>query len=269
MKKTLLLFLFALFFIACGDSATPKNNSKVGESSSEFSSYSAKSSSSEVVPISSSVNVVSPADVIVGSMKDSRDGQTNKTVKIGTQTWMAQNLNYKTEYSHCYKYTASNCAKYGRLYRWAAAMDSAGSWSTTGKGCGYGKTCSPIGPVRGVCPEGWHLPTKTEWEILFDAVGGKSIAGMVLKSTFGWYNCGNCMDDFSFSALPAGMEHDKGDAQEGFLAHFWSSTESKMYGHKAYGSYEVYGMNLIAVDSIAYLDFYDKKHWVSVRCLKD
>ena len=195
-------------------------------------------------------------------MKDSRDGQTYKTVKIGTQTWMAQNLNYKTEYSHCYKYTASNCAKYGRLYRWAAAMDSAGSWSTTGKGCGYGKTCSPIGPVRGVCPEGWHLPTKTEWEILFDAVGGKSIAGMVLKSTFGWYNCGNCMDDFSFSALPAGMEHDKGDAQEGFLAYFWSSTE--------HGSRNAYDMFLNYYYDNAYLYYnYYKYDGFSVRCLQD
>ena len=97
------------------------------------------------------------------TLTDSRDGQTYKTVTIGTQTWMAENLNYETANSYCYKDSAKYCAKYGRLYTWAAAMDSAGAWSSNGKGCGDGTTCSPTYPLRGVCPSGWHLPTVDEF----------------------------------------------------------------------------------------------------------
>ena len=120
--KLLIPSLLALFFVACGDLSTPLF--KISSNSSR-----------------SSVKVVNSSDVIVGSMTDSRDGQTYKTVKIGTQVWMAQNLNYKTADSYCYKDISSNCAKYGRLYTWAAAMDSAGIWSTNGKGCGYDRLC--------------------------------------------------------------------------------------------------------------------------------
>ncbi len=259
--KLLIPSLLALFFVACGDSSTPKNNSKVGESSSEFSSYSAKSSSSEVVPISSSVNVVSPTEVTVSSMTDSRDGQTYKTVNIGTQTWMAQNLNYETASSYCYNDSASNCAKYGRLYTWAAAMDSAGTWSSNGKGCGYGKTCSPAYPVRGVCPDGWHLPTQMEWNTLFMAVGGQSIAGKKLKSLSGWDSDGNGTDDFLFSALPAGNRFGLGGYGNEGITEFWSSTED--VSRKAYFMYLYFTLD----DANLHND--NKNYGFSVRCLKD
>ena len=123
-------------------------------------------------------------------MTDSRDGQTYKTVKIGNQVWMAENLNYaytgvlynnsgytSDSTSWCFSNDPANCIKYGRLYTWAAAMDSVGTWSTNGKDCGYGVQCTPIYPVRGICPEGWHLPDKAEWNTLFTAVGGASTAG--------------------------------------------------------------------------------------------
>ena len=91
-----------------------------------------------------------------GSLTDDRDGQTYKTVKIGEQIWMAENLNYEELNSYCYNDSAEYCAKYGRLYTWAAAMDSAGEWSNNGRACGLNMmTCSPKYPVRGICPEGW------------------------------------------------------------------------------------------------------------------
>ena len=101
--------------------------------------------------------------------KDARDGQIYKSVKIGNQVWMAENLNYDynegTAKSYCYNDEQESCAKYGRLYTWAAAMDSAGVFGDGGKGCGFLVTCSAKEPVRGVCPESWHLPSDTEWEL--------------------------------------------------------------------------------------------------------
>ena len=148
-------------------------------------------------------------------------------------------------------------------------MDSAGTWSTNGKGCGYNKTCSPTYPVRGVCPEGWHLPSTTEFETLFTAVGGVQDedyayrwngAGTVLKSTGGWYNDGNGTDAFGFSALPAGYRNHFGDYyDEGRHADFWSSTENN--------SIDAYRMYLY-YDAASLFDYY-KYYGFSVRCVKD
>jgi len=229
-----------------------------------------------VTPLSSD----SETSVSTGTMTDSRDGQTYKTITIGTQTWMAQNLNYaytdvpykRGDYtsdstSWCHNDSASYCTKYGRLYTWAAAMDSTGTWSSNGVGCGYGNRCSPTYPVRGVCPEGWHLPTRVEFETLFTAVGGQSTAGKVLKSTSGWTTSGwnsggNGSDAFAFSALPAGGGYSNGGYDyEGDCAFFWSSTE--------YGSYYAYVMYLYYDYDDASLDDNYKGNGFSVRCLKD
>ena len=115
--------------------------------------------------------------VELGTFTDERDEQTYKTVKIGDQVWMAQNLNFKTDSSFCYNDEEANCTKYGRHYKWAAAVGKSESE------CGYGNECSlPSGDIQGACPSGWHLPSKTEWETLFTTVGGNSTAGKVLKS---------------------------------------------------------------------------------------
>ena len=113
-----------------------------------------------------------------GSLTDARDGQTYKTVKIGEQIWMAQNLNYaylvptdeEDSSSICYE---DNCALFGRHYLWSAAMDSAGVFTDNAKGCGSRVFCSPIYPVRGICPEGWHLPDFQEFETMLFFVGAK------------------------------------------------------------------------------------------------
>ena len=139
-------------------------------------------------------------------------------------------------------------------------MDSVGEWSTNGKVCGSGKTCSPTYPVRGVCPEGWHLPSKAEWATLFNAVGGQTTAGMVLKSTSGWNSRGNGTDAFGFSALPAGIRNYNGNYDdEGLYAFFWSSTE---------GKYAYYVILYYSRD-LAYLYDNFRGNGVSVRCLKD
>jgi uncharacterized protein (TIGR02145 family) len=120
---------------------------------------------------------------VFGTLTDTRDNKTYKTVKIGEQVWMAENLNYKTEDgSYCYDNDTSNCKEYGRLYDWETAKTA--------------------------CPNGWHLPDTTEWQILVDFAGGKN-AVKALKATSGWNtldgSSGNGTDDFGFSALPGGQ----------------------------------------------------------------
>ena len=199
----------------------------------------------------------------LGFMTDVRDGQTYKIAAIGSQIWMAENLNYETIDSYCYDDDVTNCTKYGRLYKWATAMDSVGAWSQNGKGCGYNKTCSPTYPARGVCPEGWHLPSDGEWNILISAAGGSSTAGKLLKSMSGWNNDGNGIDFFGFSALPAGRTyHFDGKFRfEGTYTYFWSSSVSN--------SEDAYYMFLSYSDDGASLGYYNKTDAYSVRCVKD
>lgn len=210
-------------------------------------------------------------DITYGTMTDSRDGKSYKTVTIGTQTWMAENLNYADSVttaslkgkSLCFKNVAKNCDLAGRLYTWAAAIDSV-KLANDGRNsldCGYGKTCGLSGTVQGICPSGWHLPSRDEWDTLITAVGGSSTAGAVLKSTSGWSSyegvSGNGTDAFGFSALPAGSW----PSSEGVDAYFWSSTE--------FDSYYAYSMYLLDDYDYVYLVSDSKFYRFSVRCLKD
>ena len=171
-----------------------------------------------------------------GTMTDARDGESYQTVKIGSQTWMAENLKVKTEGSWCYEDKESNCQKYGRLYNWDAA--------------------------KSACPAGWHLPSKGEFEALFVAVGGKDVAGMKLKSTSDWKENGNGDDAFGFSALPAGNRFDYGHCDgEGISANFWSFSEDNSY--RAYNIYLYYNHGKAGQYN------YSKNGGLSVRCLKD
>ena len=270
------------------DPAERKSNGDTGNDGKSGGSEGVEGSSASVP---GGRRAASTNDVVTGTLTDSRDGQTYRTVKIGGQVWMAENLNYaytgvpyrfyhedfdetytSDSTSWCYDNDPANCAKYGRLYTWAAAMDSVGEWSTNGKGCGYGKTCSVASAgsatlVRGVCPKGWHLPSHDEWEALFTAVGGSSTAGSKLKSQTGWLTytgTTNSEDSFGFSALPAGYRDIDGNYYgEGGHgnATFWSSTE--------YDSDDAYIMGLNFNYDNAFLSSSLKNHGFSVRCLKD
>ncbi|MDR2580526.1 MAG: TonB family protein [Fibromonadaceae bacterium] len=117
--------------------------------------------------------------IVTSTFTDSRDGKSYKTVKIGEQTWMAENLAFNASGSKCYKNDESNCEKYGRLYDWNTA--------------------------RNVCPMNWRLPTNTDWQELVLALDGSmTVAGVNLKARSGWNDDGNGADTYGFSALPGG-----------------------------------------------------------------
>jgi len=160
---------------------------------------------------------IDPKDVKSGQFVDNRNGQEYKTVQIGEQTWMAENLNYNAEGSKCYKDSDDNCAKYGRLYNWKTAMKGAPAVSP--------KYSINPSKVQGVCPEGWHLPSNREWNTFVNSVGGSSSAGAKLKSTDGWNDNGT--DEYGFSALPGGRINNEGKfAFVNTYGYWWSATEA-------------------------------------------
>lgn len=250
-----------------------KATGKILQSSS--SSVTKSSSSESVASSSSEKRMFSSSSIVYETLEDSRDGKIYKAVKIGNQTWMAENLNFEAEKSSCYSEDVDNCTKYGRLYSWAVAMDSAGIWSDNGKDCGYGKTCSPIYPVRGVCPAGWHLPTQKEFKTLITAAGGNNVAGEMLRSTSGWANDRNGLDSYGFNAVAAGYpELVEGgvseDRLEGSYAIFWSSSEY-VDGTRYNLLPDEYGIRLFLYGDGEYANtVHDSKRLESsIRCLKD
>ena len=288
LKRFLMIGFVAAVLVACGDDDSDfisRPDGKESSSSDVSSSSDSPQSSDGETSVSAPCSALPGGICDYGSLTDSRDDQTYKTITIGTQTWMAENLNYaytdvfykydknntSDSTSWCYDNVSDNCTKYGRLYTWAAAMDSVGTWGTNGKGCGYDVICSPTYPVRGICPEGWHLPSKAEFEILFEAVGGVQDkeydykwqgVSTPLKSITDWNSSGNGTDAFGFSSLPAGG---RGSGEfyhsEGNFASFWSSTE--------YNDINAYNMSLHYDDDLAYLGSGNQFLGFSVRCVKD
>jgi uncharacterized protein (TIGR02145 family) len=210
---------------------------------------------------------------------DSRDGKSYKWVKIGEQTWMAENLNYAPQRSDCdefgndcvtydegsvcYDNQESKCAEYGRLYDWAAA--------------------------NAACPSGWHLPSDLEWGNLVDyANEGKTsgpdcpalgkriaasgsgwddcpVAGWHLKAESGWsyYDgngfSGNGLDTYGFSALPGGRLELDSDGESfysaGYGGYWWSATPASVWV-MYYDSHEVYQRD-------------NEYYGLSIRCVKN
>jgi len=166
-----------------------------------------------------------------GSLTDSRDNKTYKTIKIGTQTWMAENLNYVDDgyLGLCYGdrpkeqiRNPENCEKYGRLYDWSEAMGLERAFN--GK-----KFDSNAEKEQGVCPAGWHLPSVADWNELMMAVGGDDIAGKKLRAKNGWNNDANGTDDYGFAALPGGQYSNGKFSNIGTFGYWWSATENNAY----------------------------------------
>ena len=192
-----------------------------------------------------------------GEMTDPRDGKAYKTTQIGGKTWMAENLNYfdiegaasSIKNDWCYWDKPENCESAGRLYTWKVAQR--------------------------ICPEGWRLPTKADWESLLQEVGADSLNEILwkgsskLKSVNGWENNGSGTDDFGFTALPAGMKFTT-RTQDGFTYHgcsslMWAATEADGGAADSLA----YHMYLDCSNDNAIVNTVRKINGLSVRCVKD
>jgi len=235
------LTLAIAFAISCGEHDL--------EGSIYISSFSAEiSSSSDYVYISSSSSKVSSSssagsssssyvndapspcpDAVTSSNSVTCGGKTYKTVKIGDQVWMAENLNYDAKGSVCgdgsnltYDDTPT-CNDYGRLYRWATVMalpskcnkaftnkEVISSYNTPEEHPYYDAACAPKVPYhQGICPDGWHIPSSAEWDALYRSADGSTppakcptplanskycpyespTAGKLLRAKKGWEKC--------------------------------------------------------------------------------
>ena len=226
-------------------SVKASSSSKKVSSSSVKASSSSKTVSSSSVMASSSSKTVSSSSVTNSSnvvyqddFEDPRDGKSYRTVKIGEQLWMVDNLNYKTDDSYCLDDDLFNCNKYGRLYTWNEAIE--------------------------VCPDGWRLPLRTDFEALVATAGGPSVAARKLKATFGWDE-DNGTDEFGFMALPSGYRFVNGSYYDltgkNGEALFWSSIED----NDGYAYRMIIGRNDRDVHAILGAE---KTMALSVRCIK-
>ena len=185
------------------------------------------------------------------SFTDSRDGLSYGVIKIGEQTWMAENLNYATESSAFPDGDSRNCKRLGRLYTWAE--------------------------TKTVCPEGWRLPTKADFESLIAAAVGEdatseiaaqspsqSLAGAALKARDGWFKKGNGSDALGFRALPAGYRGADGKFDGiGGYAYFWSVTEDPENSES-----NAYYLFLSFSSDAASINAFAKEDYRSVRCVR-
>lgn len=180
-----------------------------------------------------------------GTFTDPRDGKTYKTIELGTQTWMAQNLNYDTAGgSWVYDDKASNAVIYGRLYNWETACK--------------------------VCPDGWRLPSHDDWDIMIDYFGGDETAGGPLKETGTdhWRSPNTGATNISgFIALPGGLHSDQSYPTSYYgleiYGNFWTSTTSP------YDDTEGIYKQLICESTQVWNMTDDKVYGYSVRCVKN
>jgi uncharacterized protein (TIGR02145 family) len=193
-----------------------------------------------------------------GTFTDARDGETYRTVKIGNQEWMAENLRFKAEGSYAPNNEESNVKPFGRLYTWTTALDIPADYTTQ----------SPARDLdmyhrmheadyRGIAPEGWHIPSLKEWEELMKNLEPKS-NGSELRSACFWHNPGK--DSLGFFALPAGYRFDNGSfCHFGKRARFWSKDE--------YGAANAYRMSI--TDDSADIEGVYRSDALSIRCVKN
>ncbi len=234
--------------------------------------------SSNWVEIAFGTGTITPPAYTCGdAFVDSRDGQSYNTVQIGTQCWMAENLNIGTMITgsstqtnngtiekYCYDNDTSNCDTYGGMYQWDEAMQYVTTEGT-----------------QGICPSGWHIPTDAEWMTMEESLGMCSGTGSGCSGATGyrgtdegskmagneplWTN-GNLDQNANFGSsgfdgLPGGVGHVYGSFYAlTYITYFWSSSEN---GSDAWSRY--LDNNSAQVDR----NYYYKGYGYSLRCVRD
>ena len=191
------------------------------------------------------------------------EGNFYRTVRIGEQCWMAENLR-TTKYANgtsitgVYDNGATYLANYGKVYTWAAVMNGASSSNSNPSG------------VQGVCPNGWHIPSESEWQELKTELNDATNDGRMLKKYDNlWlnnstdpnagYNDGN---QTGFDALPGGYWYTDGAFHMiGTIGYFWSSREQPVN--------DAFLANLIYNQSTLNIAAGSKNLAISVRCIRD
>ena len=267
------ILLAAVLLAACGDDSSsgpaPENtpnssaiaplSSSDGGKASVISSSSAtvgkeSSSSAKVTTASSSsaVNSSTPAnyDAATSTVTDERDGKVYKTVTIGSQTWLAQNLAYDVAHDNglfaykCPDNDDANCETFGYLYNQRCFADA------VDRGTLYPAFPESVRPFKGVCPTGWHIPSIKEWQVLLDNVAVRDLlaesAGGTGKSGFDILLAGDY--SYSFGAVLFG--------QSGNFA----TVDEKQEGYMYYAKFTSTSVSASVIDRDVY---------ISLRCLMD
>lgn len=272
----------AVLLTACSDDSLAPANSET----------SSKTSKLNCGPVPADEDPVTTYKVTYDSIVDARDGRVYKTVTYWSfmpesgpfdceefsQTWMAENLNYADSVktpslagsTWCYSNDDANCEKGGRLYTWAAAIDSVKLSTDKDEPlvCGFSSGCfllSHKSEVQGICPDGWHIPSDSDWDgVKVHPEEDMEVVGKTLKSTTGW-SCDACngTDSYGFNALPVGMWNGNMSqfTEEGKSAYFWTSREEY--------NYEAIAMVLKHNSSKISLDYVQKRMGLSIRCVKN
>lgn len=214
-------------------------------------------------------------NVTYDSIEDSRDGAVYRTVKIGTRTWMAENLRFKgtgaSPLGNCREYDSTQCQEFGRYYNWAEAM-------SLGAGCNTASCAADVLPShQGICPEGFHVPSQTDWEAIAADLGVtlESVAlAMRLRSKSYWKGSPwdgqtGPFDGMGFRVFPTGLHETNGEFMYfGGTAYFWSTQESSKANEAStfmFGTF--YNEQSIAL-GVAQMLGYGKVRGQSLRCVK-
>jgi len=190
-----------------------------------------------------------------GTFKDSRDQHVYQYVKIGTQTWMAENLAYLPAVSPSSDGSKSSTFYYVYNYEGSSISEAKSKGNYISYGVLYNWEATKI-----ACPSGWHLPTDAEWTTLEDYLG--AIPGKKMKSRSEWNKNGNGDNSSGFNALPGGFRLYIGVfLRLGSSALFWSASEvDASHAESRYLHFDLDGMGR---------DLNVRSDGYSVRCLKD